>query len=374
MKRLSFFLVLTLTLLAFISPVGAQTAPSCLDLFGTAPEFQLCDGTDETCSFNALTGGGTCEEMCASLGSYCVAAQSNDGPDRCVDSGNPDTCTTPRGTEICTCARPVAEPPEPPSCADLFGGTEEFVLCDGTNTSCTFNARTATNGSPGTCNDVCAQAEGSRCLGAFANTGNSCMVDNTDDRCDTPRNTEICICSRPGAEPEPPQTTVFVTSEEFTGNLGGLEGADEKCQRLATDAGLVGQYKAWLSTTTVDAKDRIPTTGPYKLVDGTTVSETLLDLLDGFIDTPIMVDENARRIQTGGTSPSRGIGVWTATDTSGRLLVPLAFSVPSDETCADWRAVNIEALVGSAEVSGSDWTENRQQSCIDLARLYCFGN
>ena len=40
---------------------------------------------------------------------------------------------------------------------------------------------------------------------------------------------------------------VFVTSQTFTGNLGGIAGADQKCQDLADAAGLPGIYKAWLA-------------------------------------------------------------------------------------------------------------------------------
>src|SRR5207248_2675590 len=40
---------------------------------------------------------------------------------------------------------------------------------------------------------------------------------------------------------------VFVTSVMYDGNLGGLAGADAKCQARATAASLSGTYKAWLS-------------------------------------------------------------------------------------------------------------------------------
>jgi len=68
---------------------------------------------------------------------------------------------------------------------------------------------------------------------------------------------------------------VFITSTVFTSDLGGLEGADATCQNLADAAALDGTFKAWLSSSTVAAKDRIsesptscwmgassPTTGP----------------------------------------------------------------------------------------------------------------
>ncbi len=46
------------------------------------------------------------------------------------------------------------------------------------------------------------------------------------------------------------QKTVFVTSATFNGNLGGLTGADEKCQTEADGPVSIvpsGTYLAWLS-------------------------------------------------------------------------------------------------------------------------------
>ncbi len=53
---------------------------------------------------------------------------------------------------------------------------------------------------------------------------------------------------------------VFVTSESFEGDFGGLAGADQHCRDLATAAGLVmpEQYRAWLSVGGNHAADRIP--------------------------------------------------------------------------------------------------------------------
>jgi cysteine-rich repeat protein len=41
---------------------------------------------------------------------------------------------------------------------------------------------------------------------------------------------------------------VFVSSQMYDGNLGGLAGADAKCQALADAANLTGTYMAWIST------------------------------------------------------------------------------------------------------------------------------
>lgn len=86
---------------------------------------------------------------------------------------------------------PDAAPP-PPTCAEVYGGATDFVLCLETDTTCSFNA--FTNG--GNCTQMCA-AYGGSCVGALDNDyTNVCMAQGTDS-CDDHRDNEICICSRP---------------------------------------------------------------------------------------------------------------------------------------------------------------------------------
>ena len=69
------------------------------------------------------------------------------------------------------------------------------------------------------------------------------------------------------------EKTVFVTKASFKGNLGGLAGADEKCQAEADDhASIVpsGTYLAWLSDGTNSPDTRFAkSSDPYVLPDGT---------------------------------------------------------------------------------------------------------
>jgi hypothetical protein len=79
-----------------------------------------------------------------------------------------------------------------------------------------------------------------------------------------------------------PHKRVFVTSQVYTGNLGGLVGADAKCQVLAGAGGLTGTYKAWLGNATVAAASRLThATIPYQLVDGTPVAADWAALTSG---------------------------------------------------------------------------------------------
>jgi hypothetical protein len=71
----------------------------------------------------------------------------------------------------------------------------------------------------------------------------------------------------------------FVTSSNPKGgNLGGLAGADQACQALAQASGAGNKtWRAYLSTTTVDAKSRIGS-GPWYNFKGTLIAQNVADL------------------------------------------------------------------------------------------------
>src|SRR5262252_4907305 len=70
----------------------------------------------------------------------------------------------------------------------------------------------------------------------------------------------------------------FVTSSNPKGgNLGGLAGADAVCQSLARAAGSTKTWRAYLSTSTVDAKTRIGN-GPWYNFKGERIAQNVADL------------------------------------------------------------------------------------------------
>ena len=71
----------------------------------------------------------------------------------------------------------------------------------------------------------------------------------------------------------------FVTSSNAKGgNLGGLAGADQVCQALAKSAGAGNKtWRAYLSTSTVDAKSRIGN-GPWYNFKGQLIAQNVADL------------------------------------------------------------------------------------------------
>ena len=109
--------------------------------------------------------------------------------------------------------------------------------------------------------------------------------------------------------------TVFVTSQVYQGDLGGMEGANAKCKACAEAAGLNGNYRAWISTRPTECPDQTFTKwdGAYVLVDDTMMLATSwTDLADGMLLNPIDTDEYGNKVI--------GSYVWTSTDPNGGLL------------------------------------------------------
>ena len=163
---------------------------------------------------------------------------------------------------------------------------------------------------------------------------------------------------------------VFVSSTTYTGDLGGLAGADAICNYLANlTASIPGRFMAWLSDSQQSPATRfVKSTGSYKLLDGRTVAPSWQALTSGgVLNAPIDVDQNGAR------HPFDAIPVWTATLGDGTL----APAGPSpDHTCSDWTVGSdsgIFTTVGFAQMTDFNWTQwPGDVSCDTQARLYCF--
>lgn len=87
----------------------------------------------------------------------------------------------------------------------------------------------------------------------------------------------------------------FVTSKIFTAALGGLAGADTKCQALATAAQRSGTFKAWLSDASGSPVTRFSAGckagGPFVLVDGTVIAKDWAGLTSGSLLKPLALTE-----------------------------------------------------------------------------------
>lgn len=183
--------------------------------------------------------------------------------------------------------------------------------------------------------------------------------------------------------PPPPFCTIkkiiFLSSQLFKGDLGGLSGADEKCQTAAANAGFDGVFKAWLSDDTTSAKDRLlhNTTGPYVRTDGDVIAINWTDLVDGFIKTPIICDENKKCDYVSPTTYYvNGVNyeltapaVWTNTKRNGDAN-PMGIA-----SCNNWSSTtNNVGNIGDSNSIDDKWTFNYNPNplnCDMTARLYC---
>jgi len=178
-----------------------------------------------------------------------------------------------------------------------------------------------------------------------------------------------------GADPHLAKFSFFVTSIEAmtalspgqkgfggdlsfgeTGEGAGLRGADKICAQAA-DMGIAGagtkKWRAFLSTSTVNAKDRIGT-GPWFDARGLQVASNLTQLLmerPGDADDQIKNDlpnefgiPNHMQSGCSGSSCPANHAVLTGTDATG-MLYTAGTSVASS-TCNDWT---------SKEATGAPW-------------------
>src|SRR5690606_38119011 len=90
-------------------------------------------------------------------------------------------------------------------------------------------------------------------------------------------------------------------------NLGGLEGADAHCQTLAEAAGAGERtWKAYLSTSSVDARDRIGG-GPWQNAKGEVIAASLEELHGDAnkISKETALDEKGEMVNGRGDDPNR---------------------------------------------------------------------
>jgi hypothetical protein len=126
---------------------------------------------------------------------------------------------------------------------------------------------------------------------------------------------------------------VFVTSTTHNGDLGGLAGADQICNNLASAQNIEGEFKAWISDGNGSPSGRFTRSEhPYRLVDGTAIAQNYDWLSSGYLDHPIGMDEVGSRVLQG--------EVWTDTDSFGNRW--------SGNHCGGWTDIDALGVAGDA--------------------------
>lgn len=143
---------------------------------------------------------------------------------------------------------------------------------------------------------------------------------------------------------------MFLTSDHYSGGeIGGTSGGNEKCQGLADDAGLDGEFRAWLGTSEQD----VPATFwdwakvPYVNVNGDVLISSKYDLCE---HEWVLLDETGAAHP--GSSEMLGnnsiwawwmhdwLGLdtdtcagWSKADSHGTAFQPLSCSMSDDVPC-----------------------------------------
>jgi hypothetical protein len=162
-----------------------------------------------------------------------------------------------------------------------------------------------------------------------------------------------------GARPAQAQSanmTFFVTSSGIGkgGDLGGIDGADAQCQKLAQTAGAgTKTWHAYLSTQgsdgkpAVDARDRIGK-GPWQNIKGIVIAKDVGDLHSANkINKETALNEKGEVVNGYGDQPNRH-DILTGSQPDGT-----AFSGPDDRTCKNWTSsTQGAAMLGHSDVNG----------------------
>jgi len=160
----------------------------------------------------------------------------------------------------------------------------------------------------------------------------------------------------------PSNRFVFVTSRAYNGNLGGVEGADAKCQQAANDAGLFGTYLAWISDGSQSPATRFDrSVVSYTRIDGQVIASNWNDLTDGNLISTFNRDEYGNTLQ-----PYANVYVWTGTTASGNSA--------NKADCGGWRSTSGSGHGGRTEYTDGNWTDRTfQPPCSAVfMHLYCF--
>jgi hypothetical protein len=338
---------------------GSQGTVNVQVQFGTGTRFCLrCPGNtkDDTAKF---------------LGKMCAAAACDPEPSMCNASAATTTTTTVSSTTSTTTTSTTTtttSTTEPLGCCSSPGrlctnvpqsGCDEAggevwlagAVCDGVTGNCVTSSP-----APGPC---CEFSHGG-CAGGPAVSPSMCRF-----QFGLPGALSTGLCLPDGTCTDTSSSKhVFVSNEEFDGNLSGIEsyrGGDDTCQSLAHAAGQAGAYRAWLSDAATSPSKRFTHASiPYVLVNGTVIANDWADLTDGTLAAPIDVTESGAT-----TGPPGNAIAWTGTNSDGSA---------ASSNCAGWtsNAASDPGLVGAPGFTSSFWSSALAGACNSSARLYCF--
>jgi hypothetical protein len=169
----------------------------------------------------------------------------------------------------------------------------------------------------------------------------------------------LVVLANTAANAQQNDMSFFVTSVGLGkgADLGGLDGADQHCQRLAEAAGVRGKtWRAYLSTqpaggsTAVNARDRIGR-GPWQNAKGQVIAKDVTELHGANnLTKQTALTEKGEIVKGGGDTPNQH-DILTGSQPDGT-----AFAGGNDMTCGNWTRSGTEgaAMLGHHDRRGLD--------------------
>jgi len=231
------------------------------------------------------------------------------------------------------------------------GTTAEDPKTTGTSTESTTDATSTTDSTESSTGEPMATC-GNGMLEAFGPEPEECDDGNLDpdDGC-----SDTCALDR----------RVFVTSTTYkAGELESLYIANALCANRADDQGWPDplKYRAWLSDSTTDARDRFKRgRGRLVLANGLVLATSWSALLAGQLENAFEVTEKSETYHG---------GVWTGTRPDGT-------AVPGAQHCDDWSTNSFlkKGHYGYSDRTTPEWTlsalDDNPSSCGAPYALYC---
>lgn len=159
----------------------------------------------------------------------------------------------------------------------------------------------------------------------------------------------------------PTSAIIFLSSGTYTGNMGGLSGADALCQNEADANNLSGYYFAFLSSYEAAIINRIPDAA-FVNTNGATIAESRSSLFSSNILASIDYYPD-------GTQETAAFTVWTGTTSSGYL--------DSSNNCTGWISNTGTGRTGtglmpaSTDTLDSTWVYKESSDCSVARHIFC---
>ena len=161
------------------------------------------------------------------------------------------------------------------------------------------------------------------------------------------------------------QHRIFISSASYNGNLGGLSGADSKCQALAEAQGLERTYKAFMGSGASSLKSRFNLVGGVFNFNGSGEPIKITDLGVDLLNTDQPKDL-INSIEFDETGNSVNSSAWTGSDSEGEISTSVSCNNWTDDSSGQ------NGTVGdNSRVTGFYLEDPPSQPCNLTYRIYC---